>query len=37
MDTIIVGHGELDGLALGIGGLKGLGDGSHIVIFPARF
>lgn len=35
MDFVIVCHGKLDGLAIGVGGLQGLGNCSHIVGFLA--
>jgi hypothetical protein len=36
MGFVVVRHGEFDGLAVGVGGLQGLGDCSHVVAFPAR-
>lgn len=33
MNLVVVCHGELDGLALGVGGLQGLGDCGHLFVF----
>lgn len=37
MNFIVVCHGKLDGLALGVGRLQGLGDCSHFDVFRSDF